>query len=1180
MKFTCQRCGGVVPVGAEAQATGFVACPHCQMPYQRTSPSTGATTAPDTPPPTPAPTRTASAPPATESSTFGPGDLVAGRYRIRRWLARGGMGEVYEADDLELQGVVALKTLRPSLAAEPNAVERLRREIQMARKVTHANVCRVFDLGHHIGEQEGGRQVLFLTMEFVPGETLAQRIEAHGRLTADQALPIARHMAEALAAAHRAGIVHRDFKPDNVFLTPDPAEPNGLRAMVADFGIARSPELGSRLTAVGDAIGTPAYMAPEQLEGHEPRPATDIYAFGLVLYEMVTGRLPFQADTAISVAVKRLVELPPPPRTLVAELPQRWETVILRCLERLPEDRFASPLEAVAALDPDAAKPAIAPTRAAARSAHKRKVALGVLAALFTIAAATAVLRVRALRHVEAMSEQVATRRGIAVLSLRNASGRPESAWISTALAEMLTTELANGKGLRAVPGNVTSRVQADLGLGEAAPPEAAGLAQIRARLGVEYLIAGAYAALGEPGKGQLRVDLRLLDATTGETRLDVSEEGPEADLIRIAGRAGEKLRTRLGAPSPVAASLWSPERWTPEATRLYSEGLARLRAFDARGARDALEQAVAADPKSPHVRAALAEAWTALGYGEKGRAEATRALELATDLPDGQRLPIEAACRQKFGEWQLAADLYRRLVTAAPDDLEAGLQLVAALSAAGRQDEASAEVKRLTALPAGAADARVTLAAASVAERRGEYSAQLAAARRALELASGQNAREFTARAQLGVAAALRSLGQPEPAGQAAAQARQIFAAIGDGAGETAALLLQGSAAFDRGDLETAVARSSDAVARARSLGDAQATASALNALAVAVRNQGDLEAAGKLYEEALAATREVEAKAEEATLLHNLGALHVQRGQLELAGQHFEKALAMWKQLGDTAGTATGLGSLGGLLEREGDLPAARARFEEAIALRRSLGQKGAELAASVGLGRLLLAQGDLAAARERFTAALDGCRETGFSSCVAHSLSGLGAVALEAAQFQEARARYSEVLKLRQASGEKMAGAETRVALAQVADAEGRGAEAVESALQAMHELREHGAGDAAALAGAVLLRAATGAGDRAAARNALNESAAAWASTASPAIQVAGKLAQARWAEVQGSRKTALEIAHEASTLATRHGLTLLALEARGLAAKIAQDRSALAEVRQEASAKGLERIAKL
>jgi tetratricopeptide (TPR) repeat protein len=751
---------------------------------------------------------------------------------------------------------------------------------------------------------------------------------------------------------------------------------------------------------------------------------------------------------------------------------------------------------------------------------------------------------------------------------------------MSTALAEMLTTELANGKGLRAVPGDAMSRVRSDLDLTETTAPNAAALAQIRSRLGVEYLVAGAYTALGEPGKGQLRVDLRLLDATTGEIRLDVSEEGPQADLIRLAGRAGEKLRRQLGATAPASAGLWSPERWTPEATRLYSEGLARLRAFDVRGARDSLEQAVAADPKSPHVRAALAEAWTALGYGEKGRAEATRALELAADLPDEQRLPIEAACRQKFGEWQLAADLYRRLVAAAPDDVDVGLHLVSALAAAGRLDEASAEVNRLAALPAGASDARVALAAASVAERRGEYPAQLAAARRALELASGQNAREYTARAQLGIAAAQRSLGQPEPAGQAAAQARQTFAAIGDGAGETAALLLQGSAAFDRGDLETAVARSSDAVARARSLGDAQATASALNTLAVAVRNQGDLERAGSLYEEALAATREIAAKPEEATILHNLGALQVQRGQLEVAGQHFEKALAMWKALGDSTGTATALASLGGLLERQGDLPAARARFDEAIALRRSLGQQGAELAASVGVARLLLAQGDVAGARERFTAALDGCRATGISSCVAHALSGLGAVALEGAQFEAARSRYTEVLKNREASGEKVASAETRVALAAVADAEGRAREAVQGALQSMNELREHGAQDAAALAGAVLLRAAVNAGDRAAAQSALGSTQEAWARTASPAVRIAGLLAQARWIEAQGSRRTALDIAHEAGTLATRHGLILLALEARSLAAKLSQDRATLAAIRQEAAAKGLARIAQL
>ena len=278
-----------------------------------------------------------SAPPP--PSRFPPGLLLAGRFRIAGFLGQGGMGDVYEAEDQELRERVALKTVRPAVLRVPGVIERFRREVQLARKVTHPNVCRLFDVFHHRPEAGvGGDEVAFFTMELLAGETLDKRLRRDGPMDEAEALPIVRQMADGLAAAHRVGVVHRDFKSANVMLVP---EDGGARAVVTDFGLAHGAEaLSGGLTLHGDVLGTPEYMAPEQVTGGEITPKTDVYALGIVLYEMVTGSLPFLGESALATAAKRLREDPPPPRLKRPGLAPAWEASD----PALPRPRAGGPL--------------------------------------------------------------------------------------------------------------------------------------------------------------------------------------------------------------------------------------------------------------------------------------------------------------------------------------------------------------------------------------------------------------------------------------------------------------------------------------------------------------------------------------------------------------------------------------------------------------------------------------------------------------------------------------------------------------------------------------------------------------------------------------------------------------------------------------------------------------------
>ncbi len=260
--------------------------------------------------------------------------MLAGRYRIVSMLGKGGMGEVYRADDLTLDQAVALKFLPESVADNPDAIDRFRNEVRIARQVSHANVCRVYDLGEIDGHY-------FLSMEYVDGEDLGSLLRRIGRLPTDKALEIARKLCAGLAAAHEKGVLHRDLKPSNVML-----DSRG-QVLLTDFGLAG---LAGQIDGAEVRNGTPAYMAPEQLAGEEVTVRSDIYSLGLVLYEIFTGKLPFESDTLAGLIRARTTTAPESPATLVKDLDPAVERVILRCLEAKPANRPSSALAVAAAL--------------------------------------------------------------------------------------------------------------------------------------------------------------------------------------------------------------------------------------------------------------------------------------------------------------------------------------------------------------------------------------------------------------------------------------------------------------------------------------------------------------------------------------------------------------------------------------------------------------------------------------------------------------------------------------------------------------------------------------------------------------------------------------------------------------------------------------------------------------
>ncbi|HEV8267913.1 MAG TPA: tetratricopeptide repeat protein, partial [Thermoanaerobaculia bacterium] len=635
-----------------------------------------------------------------------------------------------------------------------------------------------------------------------------------------------------------------------------------------------------------------------------------------------------------------------------------------------------------------------------------------------------------------AAGNAVKVRRSVAVLGFKNLSSRPDVAWVSTALAEMLHGELSAGEALRTIPGENVARMKLELSLADTDSLAKDTLAKIRSNLGTDLVVLGSYLSLPSPNGNQLRLVVTLQDAASGETVATVNESGGEEGLIGLVADAGSRLRRQLGAAdlsATEAGAAIASLPASPEALRLYAEGLARLHFLDAAAARDLLAKAAAVDPGHPLIHAALAEAWSALGYDKKAEDEAKKAHDVSSSLSREERFSVEARFLEMTRDFGKAIETYRALFGFFPDNVDYGLRLAAAETAAGRGKEALATIEKLRSLPAPASeDVRIDLAEATAANAQSDHKRAAKVAARAAEKGKAKGARILYGRALLEGAKAAVRLGETRQSARDCEEAQRIFAEAGDHVDEAAAVNRHADAFFEDGDLVEAKRLFFAALGLYRGIGNQKGTAIALNNVADTGKEMGELAEAEKLLVEAIAHVRETGDRNREGLYVSNLADVHL-------------------------------------LL---GNLTKAKMEYDEALAVNRETGYRYALNLNLVGLGLLSLTRGEPEKARPYLEECLDTCQKTGDRRLLGFALASLGDLSLAEGDVTTARARHEEALRERQKLGERRETAESRIGLARVALEEAHRDEAVKLASDAARDLVAQGLPDRAAIANALL------------------------------------------------------------------------------------------------------------
>ena len=667
-------------------------------------------------------------------------------------------------------------------------------------------------------------------------------------------------------------------------------------------------------------------------------------------------------------------------------------------------------------------------------------------------------------------------RRSVAVLGFQNASGRPEDAWLSTALSEMLRTELGAGGKLRVVPGENVAQFRIDSPWSETDSLSRQTASRIGDALNSDVLVLGSYAAVGDSQNGSIRVDFRLQDAQTGELLYEGAESGTEKQFFGLVAKIGVALRERLGLPmisESEEAGVVSSLPANADANRFYSLGLAKLRDADVASAKDLFLQAEKLAPHFPLVHLMLSRTWGGLGYDQKAKDEIKAAYQLSSGLPETDKLQIEGAYYQNLHNLDKAISAYRALYELYPDSVDYAEQLMTVLSAAGRREEALAIVSQLRKLPPPASqDPRIDFWQYGLVVGSDSPGARPYLDRAVAEAAS-RGQKLLYARFRLEQCINTIYGNHPQGAEAYCQEAYNIFIAAGN----------------------------------------RLYAADAIRALADRRGGEGDLSGARQMYKRALAILQPLGEHEKTGVVLNNMAITYETQGQMDEAEQLFRSAALSWKECGDTVDEGIALANVGDIVLGRGELSNAEAQYEHARKLIESLGPADVSYEIS-NLSSIRLYEGDLAGAERYANQALDISRQRQSSADLITAYTTLAYVQMARGDLRGAWQNYQQSLAVSRQLGNKKAAAENQAAIADVSIEEGNFEEAEQMLRESLAEFHSENAVIDEIGANTDLARALLKQDKLPAARSAISEALKLSASSRDPSIKLPAAIEDAR------------------------------------------------------------------
>jgi eukaryotic-like serine/threonine-protein kinase len=906
------------------------------------------------------------------------GDVLGGRYEILQMLGEGGMGAVYKARDRELDRFVALKLIRPELAANPSILARFKQELLLSREVTHRNVIRIFDLGDADG-------VKFITMEFVEGQDLRSLIQEKKKFPPEEAVELMQQVCRALEAAHTLGIIHRDLKPQNIML-----DQSG-RILVMDFGLARMVE-GDGMTQTGALVGTMEYMSPEQALGKDLDQRSDLYSMGLILYELLTGKMPFKAESAVASLIKRNQEQAVPVSDHDGTIPRALSNIVSKCLERDPTLRYQTAAEFLLDLEAWQGKRAAATLRFPTSEKPWGQTIpwhwIGGIAAVLAVAITGFLLRAELFGPASKKVATTAPPVSLAILPFRNASGDPSFDWLGPSLAEMLSTDVGQSAHLHTIAPDRLHQVLSDLRITPGTSIDPTMVGRIAEFSNADTMVFGQYARFG----GQIRIDATLQDLKHDRSVPIKIDAVDEKDIPGAVDRLAASIRNNLAFSTDVInelkASSFQPSSKSVPALRDFSQGMQLLRDGKNLDAVKALQTATQEDPQFALAFSRLAEADAALGYDTQAEQASRKALDLSQQLPLAEKYLIEANHAYIMKDNKKAIAAFENLSKTFPENADIEYALGSLYADNGDFDKARAQFAKI--LQADPKNIKTLWQIGSVEYQQGNAQGALEPLSKALSLAvqvdnpeqkalilqalgisyrlmnkpdeaikNIQDSMDITRKLGMNrlLAANLAELaldqitiGKPDAAMGSYNQALQILHQVGVKKDYGDILINRGLLNNERGNYDKALQDYKDALEIQREAKDVNFEAVCLSNIGVVYFEKYDMDNALIYYQQSLQLRQELNQPVYLSQTLGSLADVYTAMGNYDQALASLMKAVDISRKANDTQGAADVSGSIGKVLMYQGRMGAALSAMQDSVSGYRAGNNKGFELAESL--------------------------------------------------------------------------------------------------------------------------------------------------------------------------------------------------------------------------------------